>query len=119
MLLYRHSKGITPNKKEDKIMKKLTSAQARVIEEAKKDIDRARSLDFKDWCGDRYNFIMSDAYSLNLYTDFFNKAKAGTVLTQDVNSRTLAKLEELGLIKIVYDSKGTHSGIDTITLLNY
>ena len=100
-------------------MKKLSSAQSRVIEEAKKDIDRARSIDFKEWCGYRYNFIMSDAYSLNLYTDFYNKAKAGTVLIQNVNSRTLVKLEQLGLIKIEYDSNGTHSGIDEITLLNY
>lgn len=102
-------------------MKKLSNAQAAVIEKAKKDIDKARLLSFEDWCKSfcRFEEYLSDYLESDWWLDRYNKDKAGTVLVADVNSRTLVKLEQLGLIKIVYDSKGTHSGIDTITLLNY
>ena len=102
-------------------MTKLSNAQVAVIEQAKKDIDKARNLSFEDWCKTfcRYEMYLSEYLESEWWLNRYNKDKAGTVLVSDVNSRTLIKLEQLGMIKIVYDSNGTHSGIDEITLLNY
>jgi len=49
---------------------------------------------------------------------YWEEHRNGIVLTH-CNSRTLAKLEEYGLIKIIEDSNGEQFGIDTVQVLNY
>lgn len=120
---------------------KLSKAQATVMEQAKKEIDYARTHDFLHWYArstnrdletdwDAYpNPYLSNESVLKETIEYASKAdegwhkryeeqKEGVVLTM-CNSRTLAKLEEMGLIEILHDSKGTSYGIDTVKVLNY
>lgn len=52
------------------------------------------------------------------YHDYYENERNGIVLTR-CNSRTLVKLEQLGLIEIIFDSNGASYGLDTIKVLNY
>ena len=121
---------------------KLSRAQIEVMREAKKDIDYARTHDFLHWISKRRGYdleldwdshpnpyltnerIMRDAEDMvNSDTDGwwrnrYEEEKSGIVLTH-CNSRTLAKLENMGLIEIIRDSKGTNYGIDIVRILNY
>lgn len=122
-------------------MKKLSAAQKKVMEEAVRKIDYARSCeDIWDYAIRNYVCIiqgtatekekkelrekeMARYRERSLSTDglavSWEKAKSGFVHICRVNSRTLYKLEELGLIEILYDSKGSFIGLDDIKVLNY
>lgn len=121
---------------------KLTKAQTEVMEKAKARIDFARTHDFYDWFRDRWSFSeekaswskeqIDDYYKdmdkrfnnsnisfkdedMNEYIDFTK----GIDSSCHTNSKTLVKLEEMGLIEIIYDSNGDKIGIDKIRILNY
>ena len=124
---------------------KLSKAQAKVINEAKEKIDRARRSTIIEWAAHKLEYDDEEKvkrvincylriddtpeqaqakidqeiarYAEN-YKKYYENEKNGIVLTC-CNGRTLKKLEELGLIEILYDSSNTHFTIDTIKLLNY
>lgn len=110
---------------------KLSEAQTRVIEKAKRDIDMARECaTYEEYfmkyeaphCNAAYNtpekFKARDIDSWNYYKKYWEEHKDGIVLTH-CNSRTLVKLEQYGLIEIITDSNGQEYGIDKIKVLNY
>ena len=118
---------------------KLSKAQEEVINNAKTKIDFARTLNFFDWYMENYagNYIRNnihtpeelDAYLENrigrdnrtmkdLWEEDYQNTRNGIVHCI-ANSRTLKKLEEMGIIEIVYDSNGDRLGLDTIRIKNY
>ena len=110
---------------------KLSKAQEWVMKKAYSDVDKARacetyeeyfinvlSKDFNGAYDTPEKMQAKDPELYDMYREFYEKEKAGIVLTQ-ANSRTLVKLEQLGLIKIIHDSNGCHYGIDKIEVLNY
>ena len=109
---------------------KLTPAQQKVMDKAYKDIDDARNNDFYGWYNIVYNCKHTkeeideevkrwvDRYNENYYHENYENRKNGMVLTH-CNTKTLRKLEEMGLIKIIEDSTGTHIGLDVVQVLNY
>lgn len=103
---------------------KLSKAQEKVMENAKRQIDEARSMDYPEWLmhGNDYYEDHKDAWvkavSEGRFKEYWENNRNGIVLTR-CNSRTLAKLEEYGLIKIIEDSKGEQFGVDTVQILNY
>ena len=110
---------------------KLSKAQERVMQDAKQKIDNARACEtFEEYFTKHiapYNngawktiesYQTKDPEALAHHIQFWNNEKDGTVLCE-ADSRTIRKLEELGLIKIIYDSTGDALGSDTIKLLNY
>ena len=125
-------------------MKKLSKAQQAIIDEAKKDIDYAREHDFIHWIAKGSGYALEEDWDNHpnphltnesvrkmaestvewdkarggWYAKRYEEEKSGIVLTY-CNSRTLKKLEEYGLIEIVYDSTGQLHGIDHVKLLNY
>lgn len=123
---------------------KLSKAQNEVFEKAKNDIDFARSHTIREWAQKETGYtddVIEDLVSryyqyvstpeemreicenrIQHYIEsvgkYYEDKKNGIVLTM-CNSRTLKKLEEYGLIKIIEDSNGSHFGIDTVKVLNY
>lgn len=113
---------------------KLSKAQAEVLEELKNGIDVARSLSYPEWLVKNQGYETPDwaddelrkfceerlkkaVERKELYEYYENKRNAITLIR--CNSRTLKRLEALGLIEIVYDSTGEDYGIDTVKVLNY
>ena len=109
---------------------KLTPAQEKVIKNAYKDIDVARNNDFYGWFKIAYNCNetkeeidervkrWNDRFDDNYHHETYENRKNGIVLTH-CNTKTLRKLEEMGLIKIIEDSTGTQFGLDVVQVLNY
>jgi len=117
---------------------KLSKAQEEVINNAKAKIDLARTLNFFDWYMGYYagNYESKnihtpeelDAYLENrigrdnrtmkdLTEERYQNARNG-IVSCIANSRTLKKLEEMGIIEILYDSNGDRLGLDEIRILN-
>jgi len=105
-------------------MKKLSKAQQAVMDMAKKNIDKARTMDYPEWLKDMNSYYdnhedaLKEAVAKGRYKDYWMDGRNGIVLTH-CNSRTLIKLEEMGLIEIIEDSNGQPYGIDKIKVLNY
>ena len=103
---------------------KLTKTQIEVLEYAKKKIDKARTLTYREWLIDMNSYYLyhedalEDSIYKQEYANYYEDAKNGIVLTH-CNSRTLKKLESLGYIEIIEDSTGERIGIDTVKVLNY
>ena len=102
---------------------KLSKAQEAVLNHAKEEIDFARTHTLEEWYiksyrADRLDLDSMDEWSRNYTITTYEKRKNGIALSM-CNSRTLKKLEDLGLIEILYDSNGTHYGVDEIRVLNY
>lgn len=110
---------------------KLSKAQERVMQDAKQKIDNARACETFEEYFTKYiapynngawktieSYQTKDPEALSHYIQFWNNEKDGIVLCE-ADSRTIRKLEEFGLIKIIYDSVGESYGIDTIKVLNY
>ena len=103
---------------------KLSKAQMEVMADAKRQIDEARSMDYPEWLkhGNDYYEDHEDAWKKAIaegrFKKYWENKRNGIALTH-CNSRTLEKLEEYGLIKIIEDSKGEQFGIDTVQVLNY
>lgn len=116
---------------------KLSKAQITVLEDAKARIDFARSHDFYDWYRNGYSWyenksneeidarlkkldetdhkIGGTEYELTRYE--WNRN--GIDYLCHASSKTIIKLEELGLIEIIKDSNGEYYGFDQIRILNY
>lgn len=110
---------------------KLSSAQQKIIDTAKREIDEARNCDtYEDYfmqyiakyCNALYNtpdkYKSRDIDGWNKCVECWKRRKSGIVLAH-CNSKTLYKLEEYGLIEILEDSNGQNWGVDKIKLLNY
>lgn len=107
---------------------KLSAAQQKILEIARKEIREAReATGLDDWytrcykCYNRnytLNKLKEDCPdSFKLVVDVYNKRLNGIVLTQ-ASGPTIRKLESLGLIKILNDTTGTGSyRFDTIRVL--
>lgn len=108
---------------------KLTSAQQKVMDEAKEQIDLARTMTFDEWflktqCNN--DIDVYDGYCKNnpemkqAMFKYYENERNAIVLTH-CNSKTLEKLQTLGLIEIIHDSKNdkTSYGIDHVKILNY
>lgn len=111
---------------------KLSQAQQRVIDQATREIDFARTHNFYDWyrhamnCatwsdseiddhmekeGAQWNGLGGKEYELREY----DNRKKGQALVM-ANTKTLASLERLGIIEIINEG-GTYP--DTIKVINY
>ena len=125
-------------------MARLTKAQNEIMTEAKSKIDFARTHSLREWaqkqtgytdekiefmverCGMYHSTpegMRSDLEDrINRYAEDYSKTyynnQNGIVLIH-CNSKSMKKLEEYGLIEILYDSTGSNFGIDTIKVLNY
>ena len=109
---------------------KLTPAQQKVMDKAYNDIDEARNNDFYGWYNIAFNRNHTkeeideeverwyNRYHEYYYNEIYENRKNGMVLTH-CNTKTLRKLEEMGLIKIIEDSTGTQFGLDVVQVLNY
>lgn len=107
---------------------KLSKTQQMIIDEAKRDIDKARAcatfeeyfmIEYAPTFNSNYNTPEKckerDLNAYNAYKGYWEAHTRGEVLTR-CNSRTLKALEKAGAIEIVNDGR---SGIDTIKVLNY
>ena len=114
---------------------KLSKAQMDVMNTAKAEIDRARTMDYPEWLREKNSYYQvpfwadekleqsinerwQKAVADGCNKEFWDKYRKGLVLTH-CNSRTLYKLEEYGLIEIIEDSKGEAHGLDWVKVLNY
>ena len=117
---------------------KLTAAQQKVLDNAKREIDYARSCkDVLDYAIRNYGPILNGTATeeikaelrakekgmlkpqqIEALTHNWENRKRGIVWTIRVNSKSLLKLEELGLIEIIELTNGAY-GMDTIRILNY
>lgn len=122
---------------------KLSKAQAEVIENAHMTIDKARNMDYPEWLMDTEHYYQIPKWMIDETSPYYNPKGAerirkefeeavereemkdywqayrdGKVLTH-CNSKTLCKLESLGLIEIIYDSNGESYGLDWIKVLYY
>lgn len=108
--------------KGDHIMK-LSRAQIEVLEDAKRQIREARELDYPEWLKATDSTYQIDTeYWREAFRKAVNEGKCkehwemrrrGEALTY-CNSRTLRKLQSLGLIEILRDSTGETTGVDII-----
>ena len=97
-------------------MTKLSAAQEKVLRDAKANIDKARNQTFEEWLP-----MPMDRYSpekLEWWKDQYERERSGIALAY-CNTKTIKKLESLGLIEIVYDSTGETFGLDEIKVLGY
>lgn len=117
MRLYSTDKRGEQSPPKEKDMK-LSKAQMKVIEWMKYRIDDARNNDIKTWAGGNWDYIHHPGY-LEKLEKLYEEERNGIVGSIRCNSKTLTKLEELGLIEIIYDSNGEHDGVDKAKLLNY
>lgn len=107
---------------------KLSNYQEKVLNEAKKQIDRARD------CNSIYEYLKEVLYlsdriinmlknddpeTLQFYTDTWNNKK-NAIVNVNSNIKTIQKLEQLGYIKVIEicDNR-SNIVIDTIQVLNY
>ena len=102
---------------------KLTPAQEKVLTQAKSDIDLARILEYPEWmretCKNFRPEVVEEDIAENRMKNYWEEHRNAIVLAH-CNSKTLEKLEKLGLIEIIYDSKNEKGyGIDHIRILNY
>lgn len=104
---------------------KLSKAQARILDEAKKKIDLARSFEtFEEYKGETSyyakdhggaEYVRANIEYYEPYRKYWENAKQGMPLVV-ANSRTIKALEKMGLIEIV-DDGGMFP--DVIKVLNY
>lgn len=103
---------------------KLSNAQAKVLELAKKDIDAARSMNFYDWmrnkaiCRNYTDDEINDRYDVEWYREYYEQNKNGIAHTH-CNGKTIEKLQKLGLIEIIYNGTNKTQSYDQIKVLNY
>lgn len=97
---------------------KLSKAQQEILKNAKASIDKAREQDFLTFVGGNADYFKKDPGLEAKCKKWYEDTKNG-ITEVACNSKTIKKLEELGLIKIIYDSNGEHYGRDIIKVLNY
>ena len=100
---------------------KMTKEQERVMKYAKLSIDQARTMTYDEWLlkVQDINASTNPELAQALLKHYENDKKA--IVSTHCNSKTLEKLQALGLIEIIHDSKNdkTSYGIDKIKVLNY
>lgn len=105
---------------------KLSKVQEAVLNEAKTEVNKFRqygSLDKyletqMDWI--EQGGTEEDRESRKEYCErVYNEAVNGIAKIWRCNSKTIRKLEELGLIEILFDSAGIRAGMDKIKVLGY
>lgn len=108
---------------------KLSDAQQAVMNKAHEDIRRARECATVEEWFNKYRAMYYTRVTMEEFRDndpeywekivvsSYNRNRSGVVLTQ-CSSKTLAKLEKLGLIEIIKDSNGQHYGIDVVRVLD-
>jgi hypothetical protein len=104
-------------------MKKLSAAQQNIVDRAKAEIDLARTLGYAEWVIETHKSFqkryVEEAIETESMKKYWEDNRNGIVLTH-CNSKSLEKLQTLGLIEIIYDSKGEKGyGIDKIKVINY
>ena len=103
---------------------KLSKAQQNIIDKAKANIDKARSMDYQEWLLEKHPVYRTfdDEYRIAISQEkekeHYENERNG-IVEITCNSRSLAKLKEMGIIEIIRDSKGKSYGIDIIKILNY
>ena len=104
---------------------KLSNAQAKVLERAKKDIDDARSMNFYDWMRKtsyRHRDMTDDEIEnidgVEWYKEYYEQNKNGIAHTH-CNGKTIEKLQKLGLVEILYNGTNKVYSYDHIKVLNY
>jgi len=100
---------------------KLSNAQQKVLDDAKKKIDIARRLDYPTWLEEREHVPrhrLQEAIARDYLKSYWEAERRGEALMY-CNSKTLRKLAEYGLIEIIEDSTGQTYGLDVIKILNY
>lgn len=105
---------------------KLSEAQEKVLIEAKRDIDIARSMSFYDWlrttnpCFKEFtNEEIDDRFNVSFYRDLYEDNKTGIAHTY-CNGKIIEELEKLGLIEIIYnDLNKIYSFAEHVKVLNY
>lgn len=117
-------------------MAKLSNAQIKVLNDAKERIDFARTHDFYDWymrtasnyekknihSNEELENYLSNKYGRDLRAEYKNRYMNninGIDYLCHASSKTIAKLESLGLIEIIKDSNGEYYGLDIIRISNY
>jgi len=107
----------------------LSKTQQQVMEKAKREIDEARTYEtYEEYflatnhCNNDYNtpdkYKEKDLNGWEGSKAYWHWVREAKVLTH-CNSKTLEKLEKLGLIEILKLTTGEHYGIDLIKVLNY
>lgn len=123
---------------------KLTKAQTELLNRMTAKIDFARTHTLTEWAQKRKGYteekidrmiksselyrktpeemrtIIANEISnyAEAYADYYNEER-NAIINVTCNSKPLKKLEEYGLIEILYDSTGTGFGLDTVKVLNY
>ena len=110
---------------------KISKAQENILIESKASIDRARKYKTYEeyfinekakYCNSAYNtpekYKHEDINGWNKNIKYWEQTKNAIVLTS-CNTKSLLKLESLGLIQIIYNSNNEVNGIDHIKILNY
>lgn len=99
---------------------KLTNAQQEVMDDAIRQIDTARALDYMEWLHNQATAIrdLDDAVAREYLKEYWEKHREGLALTH-CSSATLRNLEKRGLIEIIRDSAGERYGLDWVKVLNY
>lgn len=118
-------------------MAKLSKAQQEVMDHAKEAIDFSRTHDFYDWYRRSAVLKVKEMTDEEIDSYLEDRKKRGYVGTKEyemeryqwnrdgidflchASSLTIRKLEKLGLIEIIEDSKGEYYGLDKIKVLNY
>lgn len=117
---------------------KLSKAQQVVMDEAKKRIDYARVHSFHDWF--RNNNRSGNIIEMNdrevdellekrtlagwignkdYQMEHYQMNRDGIDYLCHASSKTIGKLESMGLIEIIRNSNGENYGLDVIRILNY
>ena len=102
---------------------KLSAAQQKVLDEAKKQVDTARSCStYEDYvyatCSNLSNDFKDRLIFDGTLATYWEDRVSGIVRVH-CNSKTLRSLQANGLIEVLRDSTGEAVGIDTIKLVNY
>lgn len=111
---------------------KLSATQEKVYKEILKPINIARSFDSFEKYYDEYDKSNGSNFERKLsaeqlktnYPEIYSRRKKsweekrnGILVTGCINSKTLCKLVEFGLIEIIEDGKNNAAGIDVIQVL--
>lgn len=110
---------------------KLSKAQQKIMEDARKDIDKARNAEdivewyractSASWIKEMPHDELAEEFkkhdSRGWWKDTYEGLLQGIVYTH-ANGRSLYRLQELGLIEIIDDQTG-HWMYDTVKILNY
>jgi rhamnose utilization protein RhaD (predicted bifunctional aldolase and dehydrogenase) len=125
-------------------MARLTKAQDKIMTEAKSMIDFARTHTLREWAQKQTGYTDEQIEGMvercelyhstpermradlneriNRYAEDYSESyynNQNSIVLIYCNSKSLKKLEEYGLIEILYDSTGSSYGLDTIKVLNY